>query len=182
MGAPKVEKQPILQLTEAARRAPEAPAGRAPGAQRRVAATAQREEIRPRAWVDASVSRSGGGPLALEGDGNPAASGQWETTAPVAAGRWYRLTAADRCRSVPIPRQSVNARLDWRDSHGGRVGQPEYFVGAREQGDWRLLDRTVRAPEGATAVRLELWFGWAKEGTVLRPRDRKPGLPGDFQL
>jgi predicted amidohydrolase len=157
-GAPKVEMKPIVALTDVARHAPEAP----PGWQ----ATAQREEIRPRAWVDGKVSCTGGGSLALAGDGNPAVSGQWETTAPVVAGKWYRLRAAYRCREVPIPRQSIHARLDWRDAAGDRVGQPEYAAEALGDGEWRRLDRTVRAPEGAVTARLQLWFGWAKGGTV----------------
>jgi predicted amidohydrolase len=158
VGAPKLQTKAIVELSDAGAKAPDAPSG--------WRATAQREEIRPRAWVDTSVGRKGRGSLALAGEGNPAASGQWETTAKVAAGEWYRLTAAYRCRNIAIPRQSVHVRLDWRDAKGHRVGQPDYVANAREQDEWRLLDRTVRAPEGAVAARLELWFGWAEGGTV----------------
>jgi predicted amidohydrolase len=102
----------------------------------------------------------------MSGDGNPAAVGQWEATAKVTGGRWYRLTAAYRCRGVPIPRQSIHARIDWRDGEDQRVGQPEYVADARPGGGRRLLERTARAPEGAASARLELCFEWAPKGTV----------------
>src|SRR5207244_3201239 len=115
----------IIDTTEVARHAPEPPSG--------WRATAQRDEIRPQAWVDVAVSRSRHGSLALAGAGSAAACGQWEAAAPVAPGKWYRLTASYRCQGVPFPRQSVHARLDWRNGED-RVGQPDYVADARPDG------------------------------------------------
>jgi predicted amidohydrolase len=155
--APAEKGRMVIEATEIARHAPEAPPG--------WRAAAQRDEIRPKAWVDTAVSRSGHGSLALAGAGNAAACGQWEATAPVQAGKWYRLTASYRCSEVPFPRQSVYARLDWRNGDD-RAGQPDYVAGGRPEEEWYHLDRTVQAPVGATRVRLELCFAWARDGTA----------------
>jgi len=121
------------------------------------AAQAQRPEIAPRAAVVAQPSRGEPGALALAGGGNPAASGGWERRVDgVSAGRWYRLTAHYRSERVAHESWQVVARLDWRDARGERAGQPDYAARASEADGWRRLTLEAPAPEGASAVAVQL--------------------------
>jgi len=43
---------------------------------------------------------------------------------------------------------------------------PNYFAESFPDGDWRRIDRVLRAPVGAVSARLQLGFRWAAAGTV----------------
>jgi predicted amidohydrolase len=130
-------------------------------------AQAQRPEIAPRAVVVAQPSRGEPGALALAGGGNPAASGGWEHRVDgVSAGRWYRLTAHYRSERVAQETWQVVARLDWRDARGERAGQPDYAAPASEADGWRRVTLEAPAPEGASAVAVQLQVRDLGDGVV----------------
>jgi predicted amidohydrolase len=128
---------------------------------------AQRDEIRPRCFVDASPVPPARGVLAIAGNGNPAECGGWAYTAGgIVAGRYYRLSARYRVQSVPDEQRQVLARLDWRDAEGRRVGQPDYAYETSADGPWTRVTLAVPAPAAASRVRIELSLCWAPQGTV----------------
>jgi predicted amidohydrolase len=128
---------------------------------------AAREEIAPRTYVASTPSRGAPGALALAGDGNPAACGEWRHVVDgVAPGRWYRLTAYYRTEGVPHESWQVLARLDWLDANGARVAWPDYGYRTTTQGEWRRVTLEAPAPEGASAVEVQLRLQNAPRGTV----------------
>lgn len=130
-------------------------------------AIAARAEIAPRAFVADTPSRGERGSLALAGDGRPAATGGWERRLEgVVPRRWYRLTAHYRASAVAHESWQVLARLDWRDRAGARAGQPDYAWRAAAEGDWTRLTLEAPAPEGATAVAVQLQVRDAGPGVV----------------
>ncbi len=130
-------------------------------------AWAQRDEIRPRCYVDATHFRSAPSALAISGNGNPLEYGGWSHgLGPVTAGQYYRLAAYYSTRSVPDERREVLARIDWRDASDQRVAQPDYAYETSVEGAWTRVTLTVPAPEKAVGARLELTLGWAPSGTV----------------
>jgi predicted amidohydrolase len=130
-------------------------------------ASAQRDEVMPRCFVDTSKRLTAHGSLAISGNGNPLEYGGWTCRVPgITGGRYYKLTAHYRVESVPEERRQVVARLDWLDSSGNRVAQPDYAYETAADGDWTRTDLNVPAPEGASAVRIDLLLGWAPKGTV----------------
>ena len=131
------------------------------------AAWAERDEIRPRCFVDPGRFRSAPGSLAISGDGNPLEHGGWaRQVGGIRAGRFYRLTAYYSCKSVPDEGRQVVARVDWLDEQGRRVGQPDYASDTSEDGPWRRVTLRVPAPPMAAGARVELALGWAPQGTV----------------
>jgi predicted amidohydrolase len=130
-------------------------------------AWAARDEIAPRTFVAATPSRGAPGALALAGDGNPAACGEWRHVVDgIGAGRWYRLTAYYRTDNVPHESWQVLARLDWRDTSGARVGWPEYGYRTTAESGWRRVTLEAPAPEGASGVEIQLRLQNASRGTV----------------
>ncbi len=81
-------------------------------------------------------------------------------------GRHYRLTAHYRTKAVSHEQLRVVARLDWQDASPKRVGYPDYAYSSQPVGDWKKVTLEAPAPEGATAVRIELSLGWSPQGTV----------------
>jgi predicted amidohydrolase len=128
---------------------------------------APRDEIRPKCAVDTSRHRSSPGALAISGDGNPLEYGGWSRkVVGIVAGQYYRMTAHYHAESVTDERRQVVARLDWLDSSGKRVGQPDYAYETEAAGDWKRTVLSVPAPDGSSAVRVELILAWAPKGTV----------------
>jgi len=126
-----------------------------------------RPEIAPRSFVASSPSRGEAGALALSGAGNPAACGEWQRRVDgIRPGRWYRLTAHYRTEGVPYESWQVLARLDWAGDDGARVGWPDYGYRDAPDGEWRRVTLEAPAPEGATAVDVELRLQNAPLGTV----------------
>jgi predicted amidohydrolase len=128
---------------------------------------AARDEVRPKCSVDPSWHRSSPGALAISGDGNPLEYGGWARRVDgIVAGQYYSLTAHYHAEAVADERRQVVARLDWLDSSGKRVGQPDYAYETETAGDWKRTSLSVPAPDGSSAVRIELLLGWAPKGTV----------------
>ncbi|OGV73461.1 MAG: hypothetical protein A3K19_28735 [Lentisphaerae bacterium RIFOXYB12_FULL_65_16] len=123
--------------------------------------------VRPQSGVDVGAGRSGGGALKMEAHGNPATLGNYRCTVPgIVAGNWYRLTAHYRVRDVPCERRSVFARLAWGEADGKRQHYRDLLWRTEPAGDWTQLSGTFQAPEKTTAVDIELYFAWAKDGVV----------------
>ncbi len=128
---------------------------------------AQRDEIRPRCYVDPARFRTAPSSLAIFGLGNPLEYGGWARTVPgVSESRYYTLTAYFRAESVHDDHRQVLARVDWLDASGRRAGQPDYAYETSPAGKWTRVALTVPAPKGAASARIELTLGWAPSGTV----------------
>jgi predicted amidohydrolase len=128
---------------------------------------AQRDEIRPRCYVDPTHFRSAPDALAISGNGNPLEYGGWaHTIGNIKPGQYYELAAYFSTWSVPDESRQVLARLDWLDASGRRVGQPDYAYETSPDGPWTRVALKVPAPASAAGVRLELTLGWAPQGTV----------------
>ena len=130
-------------------------------------AGAPRAEIQPRCFLDPSRHLSSPAALAISGDGNLLEYGGWSRRVTgIQAGHYYRLTAHFHAEAVVDERRQVIARLDWLDASGDRVGQPDYASETGPPGDWNTSGLNVPAPEGSSAVRIELLLAWAPKGTV----------------
>jgi predicted amidohydrolase len=130
-------------------------------------AWAQRDEIRPRCFVDTEHFRTAPDALAISGNGNPAEYGGWAyTVGGVRGAQYYRLTAYYRAQSVADEARQVVARIDWLDGQGRRAGQPDYAYETAADGDWTRVTLRVPAPPQAARARIELSLGWAPLGTV----------------
>jgi predicted amidohydrolase len=126
-----------------------------------------RDEIRPRCYPDPSRHLSSPAALAISGNGNPLEYGGWaRRTDGIVPGHYYRLTARYHSESVADDRRQVIARLDWLDSAGNRVGQPDYALDTGKPGEWNTMGLSVPAPEGSSSVRIELILAWAPKGTL----------------
>jgi predicted amidohydrolase len=128
---------------------------------------AARPEIAPRTFVERVHSRGEPGSLAISGNSNAAAYGGWEYTAGgVEPGKWYRLTAYYRLDAPRHESLDVVARLDWVNAQGKRAGQPDYAYQVRAEGQWRRLTSEAPAPQGAAAVKVQLYLQNAPYTTV----------------
>jgi len=128
---------------------------------------AARGEIAPRVFVERFHSRGESGSLAISGNSNAAAHGGWEcTVGGVKPGQWYRLTAYYRLDAPRHESLDVVARLDWVTAQGRRAGQPEYAWQVRPEGEWCRITTQAPAPEGAAAVKIQLYLQNAPYTTV----------------
>jgi len=130
-------------------------------------ACAPRAELQPRCFPDPSRHLSSPAALAISGDGNPQEYGGWSRVVPgILPGHSYQLTAHFHADSVADVGRQVVARLDWLDSGGNRVGQPDYACETGQSGGWTASSLNAPAPEGSSSVRIELLLAWAPKGTV----------------
>ncbi len=128
----------------------------------------QREEIAPEFFVAERPSLGGPGSLGIYGASNGLARGCWRIRVPgIVGGAHYRFEAFYLARGAGYPRQRFFARLDWRDAKDERVGQRVYLPELAKQGEWQKVGCTFRAPEGAGAVRVELYLSHCAQGKVL---------------
>jgi predicted amidohydrolase len=126
-----------------------------------------RAEIAPRTFVDMVRYRTAPGSLAISGNSNAAEFGGWEYTASgIEVGKWYRFAAWYRAEGARYERLQVVSRLDWKKADGSRAGQPDYVYPIEREGDWNRVSLDARAPEGAAAVRLQLFLQSAPAATV----------------
>jgi predicted amidohydrolase len=115
-----------------------------------------------------NASQSGSGyALSIAGAGVPNVYGGWRTRIQgLQGGTYYRF----RARAVPLDivslRESVTVVLRWRGSFGDEVS-PDYVWDYRVQSDGSILfERVIRAPNGTTAVDVELVLQWSPGGRV----------------
>jgi predicted amidohydrolase len=60
----------------------------------------------------------------------------------------------------------VIARLDWKKSDGKRAGQPDYPYATTREGEWSRITLDAPAPEGSSAVAIQLYLAYAPSATV----------------
>ena len=126
-----------------------------------------RDETCPDFFIAEQPSLGGNGSLGISGVSNSAANGCWRIMVPgITGGKYYYFEASSTTRGVPVPRYHVMARLDWRNGRDERAGQPEYVPDSGIHGDWQKAGGIFRAPEGAEAVRIELFLRFCEQGTV----------------
>jgi predicted amidohydrolase len=119
----------------------------------------------PRPENAPKLSRSGG-MLRIQGGGNPAVYGGWEGEVPAQAGQWYRFTALYRASGLTRENWQVTARLDWRNSTGKRVGQPDYIAWSRQEDGWIRVEGRAPAPPDAAKALIQLFLVAAPGGDV----------------
>ncbi len=128
---------------------------------------APRPEIAPRTFVDPLHYRTRPGSLAISGNSNPAVFGGWEhPVAGIAPGQWYRFVAYYRAEGIRYESGQVLARLVWTDAAAKRIGHPDFPYAVSPAGDWMRLSLDAPAPEGAAAVRIQLFLANAPSGTL----------------
>lgn len=128
----------------------------------------QRPEIAPVSSVDKQVTFDDKPTLALKGGGKDHAAGQWYKIVNAEAGNYYHFRTHFKASSVDEPARSILARVIFQDQSGKRVGFQEYpaTVMDKSQGEWRIIEQSYRAPEGARQARLELHYRWDGDGSV----------------
>lgn len=93
--------------------------------------------------------------------------GKWRSKEiEVLPGHFYRFEVLYHPTHIVSERSSVGVMLTWNASDGNPV-QRDYVdrISPAENG-WRRASRTLRAPERASAVTVELWLRWTAEGSV----------------
>ena len=143
-----------------------------------------RDEIRPRFSMDPHGGSGGGECLLICTDSRDGLDGCWTRVFPVTGGSFYRFSALYRAESVPFPRRSIVAKLDWQDERDRRVPLDEPRVqgvldqttamaetefpepqAARSDG-WTELAGIYHVPAKATQLRVRLHLQWAANATV----------------
>jgi predicted amidohydrolase len=124
----------------------------------------------PRDEIAPEFSREAGSVLKIK-TRNAFDFGAWKNTiAGVRAGQDYTFVAWFRTEGVEDERRSVIARLQWLDAAGKpvkvTVRPPEYPLDVAREKGWGKMESVVRAPEGATALEVQLSLGFAAQGTV----------------
>ena len=92
---------------------------------------------------------------------------------PVSAGHFYRFEVLYMPTSIVNERGSVGAVLSWNAPDGQAVQRDYVDETSSAEDGWRRAARTLRVPEKATNVTLELWLRWTADGSV---RFRSPSL------
>lgn len=112
------------------------------------------------------VSGQGGNMLRLASH-DFASFGKWLVSGiPVQADRFYGFTVLYRPDDIVDERGSVGIMLSW-NSDDGRPVQRDYVdrISPADNG-WRRAARTLRAPQRAATVTVELWLRWTAAGSV----------------
>jgi predicted amidohydrolase len=129
-----------------------------------------RPDLRPRADV---ANDADGAVLRLKAI-DLSSFGKWlSKDIPVTAGHFYRFQVLYKPTGIVNERGSVGVMLTWNKSDGQPV-QRDYVdrISAADHG-WSRAARTLRAPETATSVTVELWLRWTAGGSV---KFRSPSL------
>lgn len=143
-----------------------------------------REELRPTLAFASTGGRDGKGCFIIQHDEREGLHGFWTKKIPVIGGQHYRFQAWRSVTHVATPRQSVLARILWRDEKGNMVPQdepsaPGYLVGWKPNSEaehpmdkhtdsagWTEVSDAYRAPSKATAAIVELHGMWAPNGRI----------------
>lgn len=145
---------------------------------------APREEIRPHLTFHSTGGRDGKGSFVIQHDEREGLHGFWTKTFELKGGQHYRFQAWRLVKNVATPRQSVSARILWRDAMGNTVPQDDssaagYLVGWKPNSEaehptdkgtdaagWTEVSDTYRAPSKATSAIVELHGLWAPNGQI----------------
>ncbi|MFZ0305577.1 MAG: carbon-nitrogen hydrolase family protein [Terracidiphilus sp.] len=94
--------------------------------------------------------------------------GKWRSQEiAVIPGHFYRFEVLYQPKQLVSERSSVGVMLSW-SALDGRPLQRDYVDRiAPAENDWRRASRTLRAPEKASSVTIELWLRWAAAGSVI---------------
>ena len=127
----------------------------------------QRAEISPEFFVAAQPSLGGPGSLGMYGASNSAVRGCWRTLIQgIEPGGFYTFEASFAAQGVDNSHNTVFARLEWTNAKGEQAGQRGYVPQSDKSGQWRKVGGTFRAPEGAQAVRIELFLSQNAQARV----------------
>jgi predicted amidohydrolase len=120
-----------------------------------------RAEIAPVHRIDST------GALVIGGGGKASVFGGLERVyGGIRPGAWYRLTASYRAAGLTYESRQVVARLDWQSAAGRRAGQPDYAWRVTASGARRDIVLEAPAPEGSSAVKVQLLLVNAPSGKV----------------
>lgn len=122
-----------------------------------------RSDMQPRA----DIAREGEGATLRLTAVDFSSFGKWiAKDIPVNAGHFYRFEVLYKPTGIVNKRGSVGVMLSWNMPDGQPV-QRDYVdeISAAED-DWRRAARTLRVPEKATNVTIELWLRWTAGGSV----------------
>lgn len=94
--------------------------------------------------------------------------GKWTArVAGIGPDKTYRFEVLYQPQAIEHDDVSVAAMLSWsRDGAWKTALRRDYIDLAGQSGGWRKLSRQLQAPQGATAVTVELVLRWAKGGSV----------------
>lgn len=134
-------------------------------------------ELSPEATV---VDSADGRALSLKAR-HFASFGKWTTLAPsIKAGATYRFEVLYRTNGVAHEDVSVPVILSWcEDDQGAKPVQRDYVDVSAATDGWRRAARTLRAPERARSLKVELGLRWTASGSVVwkSPRLVEVGSP-----
>jgi predicted amidohydrolase len=143
-----------------------------------------RDEIRPEFAFEPNGGIDSKESFIIRTDGREGLDGCWTKSFPVEGGKAYRVEAFYKAKSVPVPRRSVLAKLDWRDSKGnaipldeptvtgylrGSIGmaETEYVQTRGTNADgWTEMSDVFHAPSRATQALVSLHLQWAPNAEV----------------
>ena len=93
--------------------------------------------------------------------------GKWMNKGiPVSAGHCYRFEVLYKTTSIINERGSVGAMLSWNTPDGQAVQRDYVDDISVAENSWHRAARTLRVPERATNVTVELWLRWTADGSV----------------
>jgi predicted amidohydrolase len=134
---------------------------------------------RPNLAAEGAITSEGGEPaLSLHADRYETV-GKWRTLVrAIEPGKYYRFEVQHRAENVGTPATSVLVILSWfRRPDGEEEVQRDYVMPVEEASQWLTSARTIRAPEGARSVRVELGLRWAAGGTAWWKHIRLVAVP-----
>lgn len=122
-----------------------------------------RPEVAPRADIVSAA-----GPVLRLRATNFASYGKWMAAVPgIQGGRNYRFEVQYRPEKIADEGVSVAVVLSWSTAEGKQL-QRDYVDRVTPAADgWRTASRTLRSPDAAHAVSVELGLRWTASGTVL---------------
>ena len=143
-----------------------------------------REEIRPEFAYEPQGGPAGKECFIIRADNREGLDGCWTKTFRAEGGKYYRFSALYRAQGISVPRRSVVANLDWRDSQGhsvpldeptvanylnGSIGMAETeFPATRGTNSlgWTEVSDIYQAPKRAALAVVSLHLQWAPGGEV----------------
>ena len=122
---------------------------------------AQRPDLLPRMATEGET-------FTCESNGHIRVNGGWQRSFPILDGKYYRVRAEYQAENVDLLRRSILVTIDWRDSRGQRISQPEYPATVRGSltEDQQVLKGIYKAPAGSHSATVSLILRWDAAGKV----------------